>query len=121
MNIVHYKGLRYCLKCQEETEHVLIYLDHYLKAGRCTSCGEEFNNRENLLNIYLHDMFERILSKPFRVFQEVEVLLPPSKKQISNYNQLIKRMIGKPSREIQNLSQILKKYDFGENIEIRAE
>ena len=121
MNIIQYKGFRYCLKCQEETEHILIYLDHYLKAGRCTSCGEEFNNRENLLNIYLHDMLERILSKPFRVYQEVEVSPVPSKKQIAAYNRLFKRALGKPSRELQNLSQILKKYDFGHQREIPAE
>ena len=121
MNIIQYKGLRYCLNCREESEHVLIYLDHYLKAGRCTCCGEEFNNRENLLNVYLHDMFERILSKPFRVYQEVDVWPTPSKRQITTYNQLIKRALGKPSREFQNLSQILKKYDFEKKMEIRAE
>ena len=41
------------------------------------SCGEEFNNKENLLNIYLHDMVERVLSKPLRVYQKVEHW-PPS-------------------------------------------
>ena len=114
MNTIHYKGFRYCFKCQEETEHILIYLDHYLKAGRCSSCGEEFNNRENLLNIYLHDMFERILSKPYRVFQEVDVSPRPSRQQIASYNRLFRRALGKPSRELHNLGQILKRYNFEE-------
>jgi hypothetical protein len=99
---------------------VLIFLDRYLKGGRCTSCGDEFDNRENLLNVYLHDAFERFLSKPLRVYQEVEHWPPPRKKQLSTYTKLIKRAFGKPTRELQNLGQIWKRSDFGEQNETHA-
>ena len=117
MHVTHAKRRRYCLSCQQETDHVLIYLDNYLKAGRCISCGEEFNNKENLLNIYLHDMVERVLSKPLRVYQKVEHWPPSPVKDISAYKGLIKGILSKPPKEFVNIVQILKEYEFPEKEE----
>jgi hypothetical protein len=117
MNITEYKQYRYCLTCRKETEHTFIYLDQYLKAGQCESCKEEFNNKENLLNIYLHDMIERVLSKPLHFYHEFEHLPSSKKLQISTYNRLMKRLLKKPAKELQNISQIWGKYEFHRNHE----
>lgn len=105
-------GIRYCFRCKEETDHELVYLEQYLKAGRCLICGAEFNNRGNLFKVYIHDLIERILTKPYRVYYEFETQPVKSKRRLSLYKDMIKRVFVKPSAEIQNLIQIWRKYRF---------
>ena len=112
MGVTKYDGIRYCLKCRKETEHTLIYLDKYLKAGKCSICGDEFNNRENLLNVYMKDMFERFLSKPYRVSLAYSYMPTSRKKHVLISCELMKSLVSKPAREARNLTQIWRKQRF---------
>lgn len=112
MKTVQIKGIRFCTNCREETEHMLIYYDYYLKAGKCLVCGEEFNNRENLLRVYSHDMVERILSKPIRVYKELQHLPGNGRVTLNICGDALKRLLSKPFKEIRNLNQIWRKYKF---------
>ena len=73
------------------------------------SCENEFQNRGNFLKIYLHDMVERSLSKPLRVYKEVEYWPASRKKRFSSYRPFVGRLFGKPRKEFRNLYQTLKK------------
>ena len=116
MKVTKYTGIRYCTNCGEETEHTLIYLDQYLKAGKCNDCSDEFNNRENLLNVYMKDLFERFLSKPYRVSQQYSNMPTSRKKHMMISCELMKSLVSKPAREARNLSQIWRKQDFDNHL-----
>ena len=116
MKVTKYNGVRYCINCREETDHTLIYLDRYLKAGKCNDCGDEFNNRENLLDAYMKDMFERFLSKPYRVTQQYSYMPTSGKKHMLISCELMKSFFSKPAREAHNLSQIWRKQTFNNHL-----
>ncbi|NLJ79459.1 MAG: hypothetical protein GX335_00320 [Firmicutes bacterium] len=107
MIVSRLQGTRYCCSCQEETEHLFIYLNHYLKAGICLNCGERFTNRRNLLEIYLHDFPRRLLSKPERLYRELDKIPLRGKKQF--YQGIISRLLRKPAKEAWVLREILRK------------
>lgn len=98
-------GIRYCLTCQEETMHELLYLGDYLKAGKCCNCHSTFENRRLLLRIYMLDLLDRIVSKPYRIYTEVRgkrSLFKPS--TWLGYGREVLRI---PLDEASNLKEIL--------------
>lgn len=57
-----------CEECQRVTEHEFRYAGRLLEGARCTECGNgiEMTSRA-LVPAYLHDLEQRISSKPFRL------------------------------------------------------
>ena len=115
MEIKTHHQKRYCVSCRSEQKHRFIYLGRYLKSGRCLSCGYEFNNRDTLFDIYVHDMMERILTKPLRMFRKFRRLSSADFPQSAERRKFIPKCIKLVGDEIQNVNQIWGEYDFDSN------
>lgn len=112
MEKISFMGIRYCLSCRKETDHELIYLDKYLKAGRCLSCNETFDNRGNLIRIYYHDLLlESILFKPAMLYREVENSTQ-SQRKITFFLKVIARFFKELKNEISNFRQMYLRHKF---------
>ncbi len=94
---------RFCLKCQEETLHILHYSNGLLKEGRCTNCGSIFRNRVKLLEVYGEQFMKRVLTKPMRLAAE---LREHPKETILG---LPGRVIRKPFKEASKIAHLLEK------------
>lgn len=110
----HYQK-RYCIFCRSEQEHQFIYLDRYLKSGRCLSCNHKFNNRDDLFDVYVHDTIERILSKPLRIFRNFGRLHSAQPHPSAKKSGWIPTCIKLIGDEVRNVHQIWSTYDFDSN------
>ena len=106
---------RFCLKCKEETIHVLHYTDGLLKEGRCTSCGSSFRNRMKLLEVYGEQLMKRVLSKPMRLATELRE--HPKETLLG----LPGRVIRKPFKEASKIAHLLEKEEKERKKEEAAE
>lgn len=61
-----------CTACGRTAEHELRYAGRILESTRCLSCGHVVEVQERaLIPSYLHDLEQRVVSKPRRVAQRV--------------------------------------------------
>ncbi|MGE5582367.1 MAG: hypothetical protein ACM3X9_07495 [Bacillota bacterium] len=108
---ISYIGIRYCLKCDDETDHELIYLDKYLKAGRCLTCNQIFDNRGILIRTYYRDFVERILMKPLKIYKELEKS-PWGFQKFWLFFRFIGELFKEPKKELHNFHQMYKRHAF---------
>jgi hypothetical protein len=65
---VEFADLR-CERCDLVTEHELHYAGRLLESVRCTGCGHELAMTQRaLVPAYLHDLEQRVASKPQRLY-----------------------------------------------------
>ena len=101
MGITRIQTDLYCIHCEKETPHELIYIGDELEKTKCLECGMEISfDKKKMLIEYSEDLVKRILTKPKRI----------SKEAFSNLSEFLKtiplRVITKPKRiahEIKNL------------------
>jgi len=96
------KALLFCLHCNKETSHLIVYRDRYLEYIKCSVCGNEIRiNREKLLETYTADFIDRVLTKPHRVTEEM-------KRDLSRFLKSIPiRILTKPYRVAREIGGIL--------------
>jgi hypothetical protein len=112
MDIKTHNQKRYCVSCQKEQEHLLIYLDKYLKSGRCLTCNQEFNNKDILFDVYVHDTPERFQKKSLRFYHDfMSPRHSKSSKKISRFR-MIMDLFKVPFKEFYNVNQIWGNYDY---------
>ena len=92
----------FCLHCNKDTSHIIIYKDRYLEDIKCSICGNEIRiNREKLLETYTADFIDRLLTKPHRLTEEIK----------NNLSQFLKsipiRILTKPYRMAKEIGDIL--------------
>lgn len=59
-----------CEHCERVTEHELHYAGRLLESVRCTRCGHQMIlSHRALLPAYLHDLEQRVASKPQRMYR----------------------------------------------------
>jgi DNA-directed RNA polymerase subunit RPC12/RpoP len=59
-----------CESCEQVTEHELHYAGRLLESTRCTHCGHRVVvSHQALLPAYLHDLEQRVTSKPQRMLR----------------------------------------------------
>lgn len=59
-----------CAECGETAEHELRYAGRLLESTRCGNCGHTVELEQRvLLPAYLHDLEQRLVSKPGRMMQ----------------------------------------------------
>jgi hypothetical protein len=57
-----------CTACHRTTVHELHYAGRLLASTRCTNCGHEVRHAaDDLRTAYLHDLEQRLLTKPIRL------------------------------------------------------
>ena len=66
----HYTGVLTCHNCGRDAVHELQYAGRLLLRSVCTNCGRvEQRADDDLLNAYLHDVEQRLASKPTRMWR----------------------------------------------------
>lgn len=99
----------FCLYCNMDTCHEVEYVGQKLRCIRCLSCGSAIELiKEKLLEHYSKDFIERVITKPYRMTQEVENNL---KKVLIS---LPVRIITKPTRLAKEFKGIITKEDKSE-------
>ena len=96
------KTFLFCLYCNKETSHTIIYKGRYLEYIRCNICGNAVRiNREKLLETYTADFIDRVLTKPQRLTEEI-------KRDLSQFLKSIPiRILTKPYRIAREIGDIL--------------
>ncbi len=96
------KTFLFCLHCNQETEHTIIYKGEYLEYIKCNICQNEIKiSREKLVEIYTADFIDRVLTKPHRLTEEI-------KRDLSGFLKSIPiRILTKPYRLAKELGDIL--------------
>ncbi len=103
------KGKLFCLHCQKETPHTLIYVGHplsgksYLKKIKCENCKTVIElDRIKILEVYSKRMVKRVFTKPNRLTNEI-------KADLTNFiKSLPIRIITKPYRTAKEIIEIVK-------------
>lgn len=98
------KAELFCLHCNKNTSHAVCYVGKTLKSIKCTECGSEIEiRREKLIENYAVDFIERILTKPYRMTQELE-------KDLTKFIlSLPIRIVTKPYRMVREVGEMIKK------------
>ncbi|AEE91138.1 MAG: bh protein [Tepidanaerobacter acetatoxydans] len=97
------KAELFCLHCNKDTPHTVIYAGNTLKSIKCSNCGSEIEiRRDKLIENYAVDFIERIFTKPYRMTRELEQDL--TKFILS----LPIRIITKPYRIAKEMGEIIK-------------
>ncbi|BER92495.1 MAG: hypothetical protein PWP60_1171 [Candidatus Atribacteria bacterium] len=88
----------YCLQCQEEVEHEIIYRAGIVQSIICKKCGLEIGfDKKKLLALYGEELVERVLTKPRRLSEEYE-------KDLTEFlKNLPLRILTKPYRMLKEL------------------
>jgi hypothetical protein len=93
-----------CRSCHELAVHELTYAGRILASSRCTRCGQLVRHEEHdLRSAYVHDLEQRLLSKPRRMIQRA--LRHPMRFAAS----LPGAMVTKPAKMLAELRTILRR------------
>jgi len=92
----------YCVKCDEETPHTIIYINDEIQRIKCNKCGSVHGiNKKELLEHYTVDTVEHILTEPFKLSKQLR------EKKFSIITSLPKRLFTKPFRMVKEIKEIL--------------
>jgi len=92
----------HCIDCDEETEHVVIYLDDEIKSIKCKKCNRVSGiDKKELLELYTIETVEHILTEPLRLNQCIK---EDGSKFIFSFS---KRLLTKPSRIFRDVIDLL--------------
>lgn len=98
-----YNTQLYCIQCDEETEHKVVYIDGKIKMVKCNQCDTTFGVDENkLLESYTKEKVNDILTKPARLKNEIK------EEGTKILFSLPKRIITKPYRVIKEVIRLLE-------------
>ncbi|MFT9494254.1 hypothetical protein [Anaerosolibacter sp.] len=106
MNITKMQAELFCVNCNQDTLHDVIYLEESIERISCTACETTLEIDEKLvLSTYAAALFKRINTKPKRINEEM-------KNELSKFLCSIPiRLVTKPYRmvkEFKNIKNIMK-------------
>ncbi len=91
-------AMLFCLECDRETKHTVVYKNDHIESIRCQQCGIEIKvDHEYIKRHIKEDIIKRVLSKPARMTREMEQDLGLF------FSRLPYRVISKPYRLIKEL------------------
>ena len=83
----------FCLHCDKETEHQIVYQNNQIQSIKCRECGMTVQINEDYVQKHSRDeLVQRVLSKPRRITREIQADLNGFLKSLPH------RMITKPYR-----------------------
>ncbi|MDF2548411.1 MAG: hypothetical protein K0R93_3309 [Anaerosolibacter sp.] len=106
MNITKMQAELFCVSCNQETLHDVIYLEESIERISCIECETTLEIDEKLvLSAYTASLFKRINTKPERMNKEI-------KKDLSKFLcSMPMRVVTKPYRmvkEFKNIKNMMK-------------
>ncbi|MFD2214743.1 bh protein [Metabacillus endolithicus] len=60
----------YCLSCNDDTSHVITYVNSKINGIQCEECHRTQALKMNLVKEFQKEVYERISTKPVRITQE---------------------------------------------------
>lgn len=60
----------FCVRCKEETEHTIVYLNEQISRIECNVCGRHIDIQIDLSHEIYDEVLTRIKSKPVRMTEE---------------------------------------------------
>lgn len=97
----------FCIQCNEETEHIILYINNEITSVKCEDCQREVGIKVDIMKEFYKELYEHISTKPTRLSEEY-------KQDLSKFlSRLPIRIISKPYRLIRYLNEsrkIIKKY-----------
>ncbi|MDI3548743.1 MAG: hypothetical protein PWR10_2395 [Halanaerobiales bacterium] len=92
----------FCIECEEETVHTVIYLDNKIQRVKCNKCGSVFGiDHKKLIELHTLSTAEHILKEPFKLNKELK------EKGTQFLFSLPKRLLTKPYRITKEFLEIL--------------
>ena len=91
----------YCVKCDEETPHTVIYIHDEIQRIKCNQCDNVHGiDKKELLEHYTVDTVEHILTEPFKLSKQLR------EKKLSIIFSLPKRILTKPYRIAKEIKEL---------------
>jgi hypothetical protein len=92
----------YCIHCEKDTLHEIVYIGNELEKVKCLECGLETSfSKEQLLLDYSRDLVKRLITKPKRMSDEAFSDLSKFLRTIPT------RIVTKPKRMINEIRRLL--------------
>ncbi len=97
----------FCIYCNDETPHVLVYLNDEITRIECKECHHIVELKVDIMKEFYKEIYERVSTKPSRITSEY-------KKDLSSFlSKLPIRIASKPYRLMHDLNEsrkIIRKY-----------
>ena len=92
----------YCITCNEETPHIISYVNSKLESVKCEECERTMKIQRNIMKEFYKEVYDRISTKPSRITTEY-------KENLSGFLYKIPvRVISKPYRIMSDLNESRK-------------
>lgn len=93
----------YCVECDKETEHIVIYLDDEIKSIKCKKCDRVSGiDKKELIEKYTIETAEHILKEPLRLNKRIK---EHGSRFLFSFS---KRLITKPYRVFNEVLELLE-------------
>lgn len=93
----------HCVKCDQETEHVVVYLDDEIKSIKCKKCGRVSGiEKKELIELYTIETAEHILTEPLKLNKGIK---EHGSKFLFSFS---KRLLTKPYRVFKEVLELLE-------------
>ncbi|RAS86396.1 bh protein [Priestia endophytica] len=101
----------YCITCDEETPHLITYINHKIESVQCEDCKRGMKIRVDIMKEFYKEVYSRISTKPSRITKEY-------KEDLSGFLYKVPiRMISKPYRIMNDLNEsrkVIRRFKRGE-------
>ncbi|WP_461673329.1 bh protein [Priestia megaterium] len=92
----------YCITCNEETPHIITYVNSKLESVKCEECERIMKIQRNIMKEFYKEVYDRISTKPARITKEY-------RDDLSRFlYKLPIRVISKPYRIMSDLNESRK-------------
>ncbi|MGM0878616.1 MAG: bh protein [Bacillota bacterium] len=97
----------YCISCNDETPHIITYINNEIESIECEDCQRGMVIKRDIMKEFYKEVYERVSSKPSRITTEY-------KENLSGFlYKLPVRVVSKPYRVMRDLNQsrkIIRRY-----------
>lgn len=97
----------HCTHCNEDTPHIISYLNGEIKSVQCENCTHKQEIEMNIMKEFYKEIYERVSTKPSRITQEY-------RQDLNHFLRSIpKRVFSKPYRLVRYLNtsrKVIKQY-----------
>jgi hypothetical protein len=92
----------FCIYCNDETPHVIVYINDEITKIECKDCHHIVELRLDIMKEFYKEIYERVSTKPSRLTSEY-------KRDLSNFlSKLPIRVVSKPYRLMRDLNESRK-------------
>ncbi|MBD1383501.1 bh protein [Metabacillus arenae] len=92
----------FCIHCNDETPHMIIYINNEITKIECEDCRHIVELKVDIMKEFYKEIYERVSTKPSRITQEY-------KKDLNMFlSRLPIRVVSKPYRLIRELKESRK-------------